>query len=174
MNNYDLQKTNYDNSEYVFSWDKNDPLIVPDIMICKNCNAKIKKYGPRCDGVKCGTCGYSVREHGFPEMMYRENVDPRAPNHRLAGGLEKHSVNSNDPQRLEHMNTDIVTGSCASGCGSWLYMVLVACLIANWRCDIKSGGVESNFGVYLCLFICPHMYITYVLVDIVMNGWSKC
>ena len=57
--------TNYDNSEFIFSWNRNQPMIRPNLYKCQKCNHAIKK---NCDVSSCDKCGYPISIYGYREL----------------------------------------------------------------------------------------------------------
>jgi hypothetical protein len=60
-----LDDTNYDNSEFIFSWNRNQPMIRPNLYKCQKCNHAIKK---NCDVSSCDKCGYPISIYGYREL----------------------------------------------------------------------------------------------------------
>lgn len=63
--NSDLDGTNYDNSEYIFSWGKDSPEIRADMYRCSNCN-----YVMGDEATECDKCGFPVSVYGYRELDY--------------------------------------------------------------------------------------------------------
>lgn len=68
----ELDDTNYDNSEFIFSWNRDQPMIRPNLYKCKNCNSTIKT---NCDGGSCKKCGYPIGVYGYRDLEYDDSDD---------------------------------------------------------------------------------------------------
>lgn len=64
----ELDDTNYDDSEFVFSWNRDVPMIRPNLYKCPKCNHGIKR---NCSNVgNCNNCGYQVSIYGYRDLVY--------------------------------------------------------------------------------------------------------
>jgi hypothetical protein len=70
-NDADLDDTNYDGSQYVFSWNRDTPMLRADVYKCPNCNHSLSvDSSGRCKDRDCTRCGYSVKLYGYRDLTY--------------------------------------------------------------------------------------------------------
>lgn len=152
---YDLDSTNYDDSEFVFSWATDDPRLQPYTTMCQNCNTK---YGSCSCGKSSGgkdiNCGYPVKTKGYPKVLY-SNVDDSV-DYNYDSDVDVVAEHRED--KLEHM-TDNATGIFIGVFIPYLCIVCIAFCIAYYRHEIISASSVA------CIILFPYMYITYAIVD---------
>lgn len=70
--------------DQIFSWNRNSPMIRPDVLKCVNCNHTINSEG-ECAGRRCGGCGHPIRLYGYRELVYDPIDDNDERPYDLAG-----------------------------------------------------------------------------------------
>lgn len=133
-----IQDTNYENSEFVYSWDKNDSMIMPKLIQCINCGSDVD---PECDDDGCKTCGYSVKKYGFPKYTYDSDkfVEDK--------GVKIERFSPGAPVAVSFVS-------------NWLCWALIAFFVARMR-----GELEYGIPVIICIAVFPQFYLTFALVD---------
>ena len=142
-----LQDTNYDNDEFIYSLDNDDPMIMPGLITCTNCGADVK---PECEESGCKHCGYRVKLNGYPKHNY--------------GSGE--FVDNNGSEDIEHFDSG--TAVTMSFICNWVCWVLIAFFVAHMRGELKNG-----IAVILCIIVFPQFYLSFALVDWIVFGYSK-
>jgi hypothetical protein len=138
----DLESTDYDDTEYVFSRDNENSMIVPKL--------------------SCDLCGYSLT--GSDDELLKQdarNYDKKSTRCSCGHLYTNKKVSQPDKsEEIEHMqNVDVSSPSVILISFIPYLIFLIFCyLLAASR---KELTVSSGF----CIFFFPYMYISYVLID---------
>lgn len=102
---HNLDTTNYDDSEFIFSWNRDTPMIRPNLYKCPSCDHTMKRA---CDGTACARCGYPVALYGYRDLDYgndntNDEVDER-PYAVNDGSLSDDIENERIPDRRVHFS----------------------------------------------------------------------
>ncbi len=131
----DLESTNYDDSEFVFSWANNDSLIVPDLYECSTCGRSFTNVDGESTNTKnCEACGHK-KTNGYRECVIQSN------------------------EKKEHMiDISQQQGVVLISLLPYIFIVMMCFFLAYKRNELKlSSGC--------CILFFPYMYIVYALVD---------
>ncbi len=186
----ELEKTNYDDSEYIFSWDYSNPLIKPNLYSCATCNSSYN-YDDDENKKKHNSCGYKVKTNGYPDMTY--NDDYSSPNTYMQEKYpveyrEEYPVEYRDEYPVEypveymeeypedvteHMtyfqNQSYGSGGIISYSSSHLCLILIAFWVAHSNGDLQrsSGAVIS---IVLCIIFFPVFYLLFACFEAITKN----
>jgi hypothetical protein len=181
----DLDDTNYDNSEFVFSWNTDSPILRPDLYKCPKCNNNLKR---NCKNGDCGECGYPVSVYGYRDLEYDNEIPYPVDGGSMNNNVER-ETKSNRRVRFENTedqtetrvleaedliegmdntntNNNSMYGAGAGGCCSCICMVMIVLCIAYSRGDLVHKNGTLNFSLILCIIFFPYFYLSYVIVDV--------
>jgi len=165
-NAHDLDGTNYDNSEYIFSWEKDTPEIKTDVYRCSNCN-----YIMESEAAECGKCGFPISVYGYRELEYDymdadgneimyETDDATVPCDYTGTDVDAEfneetprkvrfddrpkiiGYNYSDSMNYDDQTSDDVLEHMNDGTGVYAYVIghlcimLIAFLVAYWRGEL--------------------------------------
>jgi hypothetical protein len=163
MTDYDLDETNYDNDEHIYSWDTDTPMIRPDIITCDNCNYRLNYEGPRCTNSTCSNCGHRVKVDGYPELKYKNEIV------EIDTTFEEQA---NKENKVEHMSETRKSKEHMSG-EDYLAYVLPMLLFLFISFAFASYRKELTPSTVLCIIVFPYAYLSYVAVDYIVFG-GRC
>jgi len=72
----DIDEANYADPQYVFSWNRDTPMLRADDYKCPNCNHSLSvDSAGRCKDRECIKCGYSIKLYGYGDLSYDTQDD---------------------------------------------------------------------------------------------------
>lgn len=191
MKDQSLESTNYDDSEFVFSWDRDVPMIRPFVISCGNCGKNVNIFGPRCEDKQCTNCGYKISKDGYPTMVYNDKYSTGHMNGRRGERIDYHPASTLDQNASCDMNgTNCANGAngvngtnglvdnrvkkertegfsvqVTGGLGSCHMCFLIIALVLLFTARAHDIDFERYPGWSLCVIFmiicCPYCYILY-------------
>ena len=143
----DLESTNYDDSEFVFSRNNNPSMAVPSFKNGSHSNS-------------CTSCGHSLMDTQWVEDVILKQEECKKCGHSIKeNGYRECVMQSDKIEKVEHMDNTVSSPSVILiSFIPYLIMLLFCFLLAARR---KELSLSSGF----CIFFFPYVYISYVLID---------
>ena len=165
----ELEQTNYDDSEFIFSWDQPNPLLRPNPYKCKICDTFLNPDGSRCRDTGCSNCGHKLKTQRRMNPIHDYKSNPGAIIN-LDENVDPGNVYTDPDDMIEHMieSNDRGGGMIIVSTVSYLIIMVLAYIIAHSRNEIQ-------LLTCCCIFFFPYLYLAYVVYDslIVGNKWKK-
>jgi hypothetical protein len=111
------------------------------------------------------TTNHDTKPEQESNLHHNISIQEITTNHDTKPEQDTSNADSDNRQSLIQ-NTLTVSNSSTSSV-LWICMVVIALIIYKMRKDTNTGF--NGYGVLLCILCCPHLYVTYVLVDLFIN-----